>query len=733
MIVLPHSRMTCVIFLICLSICLTNGHGQEVQGPSLLEAVRSRDLDRVAIAIEAAKDTELQGDITELVRLLVALIEADKYGQPEVALRALAKLGSRAVPAVPVLCQKLDDRRHWIRAGAIDALTAMGDPAVGAARGLLRDKSRLVRAGATEVLGRLRRLDVTETETLAKDSEPRVRAAVARVLSHMGKTAIPSIVSLLTDAEPAVGVAAVRALQTNHADPEAAIAGLMQAVSRPGVGAPAAAALANYGIEARRAIPAIIKAYPIGPADDERFLLGEAAEAALRHIGPPHPADLPLLVECLQHPQFEARILAVERLALLGAAGATAAPNVIATANGALDEYVRLKKVAKSNTDNPLADDNSGRIAVLAELSSITLWRITHDAPRCLQLIETIVERTNKPLIINQDSPWTEFDVDALPAIEKMLSSKNPNIQQTALHGIVQMGPRAVSLKQRLLDMLRKSEGRDKSQVAETLAGLGPMAADIAEPALWNVGLSLEEIAAFTIPLDLHSAETIASLEEGLLTGHRGEADECLRALIRVSRKPRRTATLIVKAFEDRQVNVPVGLEQMGPFKAYHELLIPFYLHQISERDIKFTQAAMDRLAEMGDKGKPVIPEIEKHLQNADVGIRLRAAAAIYRITQNRGPLEHELKGLFEPQKSGRFVDLAYGFHTISELKADGAPFLSFVVKWARQPRLGYSRQAIETLVAVGTPEAIAVLREVAQSTDWEVRSVANEALKKKR
>jgi len=85
----------------------------------------------------------------------------------------------------------------------------------------------------------------------------------------------------------------------------------------------AAAALANYGTDANRAIPPIIKAYPLGKS--HRFEWKDAAEEAINHLGPADSRDIPELCGLLLDQNHEVQLLAANSLALMGPGGHFAA------------------------------------------------------------------------------------------------------------------------------------------------------------------------------------------------------------------------------------------------------------------------------------------------------------------------------------------------------------------------------------------------------------------------
>lgn len=246
-----------------------------------------------------------ENDVTRLSQL-IAIVESSAHPDRDLAIRALSELKTQAGPAIPSLCKLLDDPQHGTRANAVDALVAIGNNTVKPLRELTHAQSGRCRAAAATALGRLGHLEPDELERFATDDDPRVRSAAVQALTGLGKTGATRLVAMLADTEESIAVEAARGLRENHADSAAAIAALIQMLSRPRVGGAAAEALSSYGVQAQRAVPWIIKVYPLG--EPRQFSWDDAAEDALEHIGPPHPDDIPLLIECLSHQELEARI-----------------------------------------------------------------------------------------------------------------------------------------------------------------------------------------------------------------------------------------------------------------------------------------------------------------------------------------------------------------------------------------------------------------------------------------
>jgi HEAT repeat protein len=250
---------------------------------------------------QQAKTPQQNTPETRVLRL-IAIVESPDSPDRDLAIRTLAEMKAKAAPAVPVLCTVLSDRQHGTRALAVDALVAIGGASVKPLREQLDSPLGRFRAAAATALVRLEQLQPQEIRQLAQDGDPRVRATAANAFNRSGAADISQLVAMLSDSEPAVAVEAARSLQINQNDPSVAIPGLIKSLPRKHVGRAAADALGSYGVRAQRAIPWIIKAYPLGKS--RRFDLRDASEDALQHIGPPHEDDIPLSMTETRHPTF---------------------------------------------------------------------------------------------------------------------------------------------------------------------------------------------------------------------------------------------------------------------------------------------------------------------------------------------------------------------------------------------------------------------------------------------
>jgi hypothetical protein len=73
---------------------------------------------------------EFDGDPSEQIPVLVEIVERGKHEEVDLAIRALGGMKTKAGPAIPALCARLNDPRYATRSLAVDALVAIGEDSV---------------------------------------------------------------------------------------------------------------------------------------------------------------------------------------------------------------------------------------------------------------------------------------------------------------------------------------------------------------------------------------------------------------------------------------------------------------------------------------------------------------------------------------------------------------------------------------------------------------------------
>lgn len=677
-----------------------------------------------------AADDVFDGDAAVLIPDLMELVTRGDQRESDLAIRALGGIKSRAAQAVPVLCLKLDSSGHSTRSAAVDALVAIGDQSVAPLQELLRADSPRTRAAAVQALGRMDRMGLNDLERLAGDADPRVRAAVATALSRLGRLGVARLASLLRDPELGVAVEAARGLQSNRDDPDLAIPKLIEAISRKELAWAAATALADYGIDARRAVPAIIATYPLGRTD-RFFGWCDAAEKALEHIGPPDERDLELLCTYLTHEDEEAQILAAKSLALMGTKGRSAASALEAAAQATFRRSLGVQREFESARYD--YRDNSGRLFVAAEYLTAAVWHVTHDADRFVAFLERALIAAESPIDLSHPSPWDEFTADDVRSIERLLRSPNLDAQLTGLGAVDDMRALAEPLRSAVVDLARSADVSVSRQAIWSLAAIGPTAADEAAPIVllkWREGvLSLSEFASVVSHLHYRSDETQALFEAGLNDRDRSTAKACARALCATSTQHERTAALVIAAARMETLDDRDAIEALRALIPAEESLIPYLVEQMRSDDFWTRHDAISAMGRFGRAAAPATSALQVNLNNEAAEIRLTTAKSLFQILGDASHLEQELKSAFDDEAR----DQVNAIETVAELGPAGNSFLHHLVAALRTPGRMFVEDLIDALQAIGTAEAVAVLEETATSKDWVLRSNATVALRKLR
>jgi len=688
--------------------------------------------ERLLQAVAAGE--EFDGDVSEQLPILIVIAEHGERQKSDLAIRGLGRMKSKASPAIPMLCTKLDDRNHATRSAAADALVAIGDASVAPLRKLIHSPSARTCAAATEALGRLQLIDLLDLTGLALDPDPRVRAAVANALSRIGKPGVPQLAIHLQDEELAVAVEAARGLQANREDPSIAIPKLIEAVSRPDLGWAAAEALAAYGVEARLGVPAIIKGYPLGPTS--RSIRRDAAHRALQHIGPPDERDIEALCECLTHESEEARILAAQSLSLLGTKGRSAAAALEAATQATIEWYVKLEREFESSP-SPWRD-NSGRVFRAATYLAAAVWDVTHDAERFVHVLEKAALTADYPLSRYASSAWREFTADDCAVVESMLRHSSPHVQHTALDGVVQMGPAAVSLQEVVFELAGGPDAELSRQAMQALAAIGPSLAEAAAP-LRKTPRRYDSVARVRDRrrLKIRSDESQAILIRGLQDAEqRRTAIACAQALWNTSNEPvsgkpfyellspEGAAALIIEAAGKPEFHHYDAIKILQRPPAAADIVVPYLVDQTASAH--WTRHAVSALGAFGEAASRAIKTVETHLDDESPKTRLIAAKSIFQISGDDSHLQRQLRSSF----SGRDGRQAYfATLTLTAMGPSAAPFLHFIVEGARTP----FETLIEALQSIGTDDAVAVLEKIAKSPDWAQRRPALAALRELR
>jgi HEAT repeat protein len=230
-------------------------------------------------------------------RAVNAIVELLKHDEAVVRYRAaylVARIGPKAVLAVPRLGEMLNDPEPKVQLAVIDALAAIG-PA------------------AKEV--------VFELGKKVEGNDPTAARAAAAALKAFGPAAGPAVPSLakgLASLDSSVSAESAQALAAVGPEAAAAVSEIVTHLEHPDARSDekraSLAALAAIGKPAKDAIPAIIKL-----TTDKDTGVRVAAADALGRVGAGSPEALPALTARLSDNQQSVLFAALRSLALLGA------------------------------------------------------------------------------------------------------------------------------------------------------------------------------------------------------------------------------------------------------------------------------------------------------------------------------------------------------------------------------------------------------------------------------
>lgn len=659
---------------------------------------------------------------------LSALFAAIENGNPELQVQALQELARRKMggeQASAVLCAKLGDPHHTIRSLVASTLVALGPVAVPGLRQALRSESGIDRAAAAHALNRMGQLELAEMETLAGDLEPRVRAVAAEGLSHTEAAGIPVLVQLLDDPEPAVAIQATQALRVNHSDSKPAIEGLISVLKRPDVGCHAAHALASFGIEARGAIPRILKAYPLGSV--ERFTGADETAFALTHLGPPDGNDIPQVCEFLKGDDPYLRELTARWLAQLTEHNVTAAAALEEAVHDSLRRYESGKSTQDGDED---VEEDSYHWLVAAAECVQAFWRATQDPSRFLGLLQKLQQFHQHAVHFSQPYPWEQYTSADYQLLADMLTGSDPMAQQTVLEGLSRAEFRARPLKPQLLELLNQGGEELVPQVVRVLAGVGPGAADEFAPILITKvqagHLSLQQFAESVERLELRSSQIEGTLERGLQEGTLEEAGACARALAVITPDRDRVARMVLEAAGRHSSNVTCWTEALERLRTHDTATLAFLESRLLFPADWQKIAACRALGQLGPEATPTVPRLRALLEDRSPGVRLWASAALLQIENDATHFRSLLEGAVPDWNNHLTFDQ---IRAIASLGKQENSFLPFLVTAVNAHETAISDAALGALQQIGSPAATAALEDAARSRDWAVQLRAAELL----
>lgn len=496
------------------------------------------------------------------------------------AIEQLGRLGPAAAPAVPALTAQLHDDSPRVRAYAASSLGRIGDAAQPAVPDLVRsiaDPAPAVRRKTIEALGRLRpdpALTLEPFVRLMKDAEPSVRLRALDALAEHGEAAVPVLVELLEKDQAAYWACLV----LNEIGPEAkaAVAALAQRVSDPRaeIRREAILALAEIGEAAAPAADAITAAM-----DDETDRI--AATYALGRIGQVPPAAESRIRENTHSSDSLLRTVSVWTLARvypadervqkeavrrLVASLKSEEPEVRATAAKALAALEPAPNLLTPMLEEALRDaDEQTTHHALDAVAGLGSAMV----PQLIGALRFESLRPRVVFLLGEIGPDAEAAVEALA---ELIEAPNRRTQHESLLALAKIGPAASPAVPSLTGALRQREGPCRYGAAYALGRIGPQA-ESAIPALRDATQS--------------SDDTLALLSAWALAQIAPECQECT------------------------------------------EQTVPVLVGGLEHPNASHRREAAAALGSLGPLARAAVPALEQATEDADLGVRAAATAAL--------------------------------------------------------------------------------------------------------
>lgn len=683
-------------------------------------------LDSVARGEAIQPKTWADEAVPQVVAELITLAEDRNSDDADLAVRALVQIGPVASDAIPALCRRLYHRRHSSRDWAIRALVAIGDPAVGPLKRVAKSASGQARAAAVNALIQLKQLSHADLEHFAADPDARVRVAVATELANAGPTGVRILVKLCEDPDSAVAVAAITALKNNQSDVQPAIMALRAALSRKGIEGDAVVALSHYGVWAQRSVPEILKLFSSGRINWYLYRnFDEDENSVLRRIGPPAADDVALVLPFLNHANEEIQMLAAECLTWTEQIDNEKTGDTIEAAITATK--TRYQNMLKS----PGEDESPGRVFMAIEFLIGALWHMTHDVQRVCRVLKQAAEDLDEPVVLSPRPDKDDLTDSERRLLIHMIDSEDRGLQAVGLDRASYFRHADDEVIEAIF-RFADSDDRELADLAmQVLRTIGPTVGDRAAPILisrYRGGkLPLKTFAQAIAEMGIRNAECRDILESALPMAGQYATTKCIRALAKMTDDPIRFGQTTLELAGKRRISHSDALEVLQSLTAWSEATRKYVLLKLDNNDISTSRNALAALSIMdagtGNDVSRLIPILEDESPEK----RLAAAQAIYRINGSQGPLRTLLttdEAFVGPEARCRYHILrAFG-----ELGRSATPLLDLLPLESEDTY--YSWNPVTILRAVGTPKAVRLLEQLAESPNWDLRRRATAALR---
>lgn len=436
--------------------CTTVASGQGVSVSEAIGALKSTD---ETVRVEAIDRLGHFGaKAAEAVPALVELLQDSSAAVRAHAARSLGKIGPAAKSAMPALAKLAGDPEKSVRGAVVTAIGAIHpDPnvAVPVLVKIIRDAEPAVRIRALRSLVSLGKPAALELGKMLEDDSLEYWAELG--LAELGpeaKEAVPALVKELNDAHPESRRESILALAAMGPNASEAVGALTKALDDPMVRGAAAYALGRIGEAAK---PAESKLQALSAEDNP--LLKTVTIWALARI---HPEDqarkveaTKLLASALTNKEQRVRVAAARALADLRPGPAISMPAIRDALKGASDEQVT---------------DALDALATLGEAA----------VPGLINALEHEQAQGRVAYILGRIGPAASA---AVPALAKLVQSKDADIQREAIFALAKIGPASAPAVPKLIEVYQSGTPEVRYGAAFALGNIGPGAAS-AEPTL---------------------------------------------------------------------------------------------------------------------------------------------------------------------------------------------------------------------------------------------------------
>lgn len=678
-----------------------------------IAALRSGDLSRQVSATE-----ELAKLGPRAMPALPALLETLKTAPLEVregAARVVQAIGPSAKEAIPELIKLLADEHYWVRDQAAESLVAIGEAATPLLIGSLKSKAPGERAGAALALGRMKdkHPDVlTELLTAVKDPDIRVRATVAEALVRFIPEALPALAATAGDDEATVAAVAIECLQAHPGQPELAVPALAKALAKPALSWAAAKALEKYGTDAASAVPALVRSYPAGESNPYGF--GEdAVTEALKHIGPARPEDAGALQELLKHKASHVRAMAAQEL-------------------GKLPESAESEKSLRSSLSDPV-----GLVRVYAARA---LWNMKRDSAAAVKALESSFDDGEYDTLRGGSETLAQIGKPAVPACIRLLEHKDPDVRWWVADALGMIGADAAEGVPALIDHLNDQDSGARDAASRALSRIGPPAVSAVPhlvAATKSGRLDQLQYARSVIGMGPKAIGGKESLIQALESGEELTRANALSALCEIGVGDEAVADVVMNAIRRGKIPTHWGLKDVGSLGPCNGKTVPFLLEYLKSGGELNRESAAQGLLTLGPDAKPALDPLRAAAADGKFAVRLQAAYAVWRISGDAAPLARVLEaGFREPIAEGEYntyYEQRVALSTVADMKAAAKPLIPALILALESPHEEIVVSAAQSLGNIGSmgSDAVPALNRLAKKTDWPLRQAALEALKK--